>query len=127
MKVRFLGTGTSGGVPMIACHCRVCSSTDPKDKRLRTSVLIQDHGKTLVIDTGPDFRQQMLREQVDEVHAVLFTHAHADHVGGLDDIRAYNYFMKRDMNIYVGELSEQIMKRHFEYVFAENPYPGTPV
>ena len=111
---------------MIACHCVVCSSTNARDKRLRSSVMVQDHGQTVVIDAGPDFRQQMLREHVDELHALLLTHAHVDHIGGLDDIRAFNFFMKRDMDIYLSELSEQILRKHNDYIFDKDPYPGVP-
>ena len=95
MRITFLGTGTSQGVPIIACPCVVCQSTDLKNKRLRTSILIEEKGKTFVIDTGPDFRQQMLRENVKTLDAVLFTHEHKDHTGGFDDIRAFN-FIQRD-------------------------------
>jgi phosphoribosyl 1,2-cyclic phosphate phosphodiesterase len=126
LKVTFLGTGTSGGVPMIACPCRVCHSTDQKDKRLRTSVLVEKDGKAIVIDTGPDFRQQMLREEVKRLDAVLLTHGHIDHTGGLDDIRAYNFFQQQDMNVYLDTLTESILRRQYAYIFDKDPYPGIP-
>lgn len=126
MRVRFLGTGTSSGIPLVGCKCAVCQSTNPKDKRLRTSVLVEVNGLNIVIDTGPDFRQQMLREHIDRLDAVLFTHSHRDHTGGLDDIRAYNFIMKRDMNLYLTEFTASQLKIHYDYVFAENPYPGIP-
>ena len=94
MKVTFLGTGTSQGIPVIACGCIVCRSEDPKDNRLRTSVLIEEEGKNIVIDTGPDFRQQILREGVNNLDAVVFTHQHKDHVAGMDDVRAFNHKFK---------------------------------
>jgi phosphoribosyl 1,2-cyclic phosphate phosphodiesterase len=126
MKVTFLGTGTSQGVPVIACECEVCSSSDTRDKRLRCSVLIELPDLNIVIDTGPDFRQQMLREKVQRVDAVLFTHAHKDHVAGLDDIRAFNFKHSMDMQVYATQDVQQSLKREFHYVFAENPYPGIP-
>ena len=95
MKVTFLGTGTSQGIPVIACDCQVCISSNPKDNRLRTSVLIEADNQTIVIDTGPDFRQQMLRENVQKLDAIIFTHQHKDHVGGMDDVRAFNYKLKK--------------------------------
>ncbi|MDX2002243.1 MAG: MBL fold metallo-hydrolase [Chitinophagales bacterium] len=126
MKVTFLGTGTSGGVPMIGCPCQVCHSADTKDQRLRSSILIEKNGKTLVVDTGPDFRQQMLRERVNQLDGVLYTHGHIDHTGGLDDIRAYNFFQKLDMPLYMDELTETIIRRQFAYVFDNVSYPGIP-
>ena len=96
MKVTFLGTGTSQGVPVIACDCPVCSSLDYRDKRLRSSIHLEIEGKSLVVDTGPDFRQQMIREKIDRLDGVLFTHEHKDHTGGLDDIRSYNFLQKND-------------------------------
>ena len=100
MKITFLGTGTSQGVPVIACKCEVCLSKNFKDKRLRSSILIELENKTIVIDTGPDFRQQMLRENVEKLDAVLYTHSHKDHVAGLDDIRSFNFRSKKPMDIF---------------------------
>lgn len=125
-KATFLGTGTSQGVPVIACKCPVCLSEDVKDKRLRTSLLLTIDGKNIVIDTGPDFRQQMLREKVDTLEAVLFTHEHKDHIAGMDDIRAYNYAAQKPMDIYASELVEIGLKKEFHYVFADFKYPGIP-
>jgi phosphoribosyl 1,2-cyclic phosphate phosphodiesterase len=125
-EVTFLGTGTSQGVPVITCECEVCQSDHSKDKRLRTSVLVEVNGLHIVIDTGPDFRQQMLREQVKKLDAVLFTHEHKDHVSGMDDIRAFNYSAKKAIDIYASERVEIGLKKEFHYVFAENPYPGIP-
>lgn len=126
MKVTFLGTGTSQGVPIIACSCEVCSSTDPRDKRLRSSILIETTHTNIVIDTGPDFRQQMLREHVQKVDAILFTHGHKDHTAGFDDIRGFNWKTKEAMEVYANEEVEQVLKRDFHYAFAENKYPGVP-
>ena len=126
MRITLLGTGTSQGVPVIACHCNVCLSEDLKDKRLRSSVMIEVDNQILVIDTGPDFRQQMLREKVERVDAVLFTHHHKDHVAGLDDIRAFNHKWKRDMQLYCTILTQEALKKEFPYVFAKEKYPGTP-
>ena len=100
MRVEFLGTGTSQGVPIIACKCEVCSSVDPKDKRLRASILISHLNQHLVVDCGPDFRAQMLRCGIDTLDALLFTHAHRDHMAGLDDIRGFNFAMKKPIDIY---------------------------
>ena len=127
MKVTFLGTGTSQGVPVIACDCKVCKSTDCKDKRLRSSVLINIEGNTFVIDAGPDFRQQMLIAGVTELDAVILTHEHKDHIGGLDDLRAFNYRQKKAIDIYAEERVTEIIKtKEFAYVFAEEKYPGIP-
>lgn len=126
MKVTFLGTGTSQGVPVIGCDCHVCRSLDFRDKRLRSSILVETDGLHLVIDTGPDFRQQMLRESVGKLDAVLFTHEHKDHTAGMDDIRSFNFKQKKDMPIYARiEVLEQL-KREFAYIFAEHKYPGVP-
>lgn len=126
MKVTFLGTGTSQGVPIITCTCVVCSSTDPRDNRLRTSVLIETERTNIVIDTGPDFRQQMLRENVHKVDAILFTHGHKDHTAGFDDIRGFNWKTKEAMEVYSNEEVEIVLKRDFHYAFAEHKYPGVP-
>lgn len=126
MKVTFLGTGTSQGVPVIGCHCNVCTSTDSRDKRLRTSVLIEVEDTNIVIDTGPDFRQQMLTNKVDKLDAIIFTHSHKDHVAGLDDIRAYNYLQGKAMEIYATEPTQALLKKEFDYVFTNKTYPGIP-
>ena len=126
MKVTFLGTGTSQGVPIITCTCVVCSSTDPRDNRLRTSVLIETERTNIVIDTGPDFRQQMLRENVQKVDAIVFTHGHKDHTAGFDDIRGFNWKTKEAMEVYANEEVEIVLKRDFHYAFAEHKYPGVP-
>ena len=126
MKITFLGTGTSQGVPMIGCQCDVCRSMDYRDKRLRASVHIEVGGLSLVIDTGPDFRQQMLRESINHLDAVLFTHSHRDHLAGLDDVRAYNYLQNSDMPLYATtDVLEQI-KTEFFYAFNPQRYPGIP-
>lgn len=111
---------------MIGCDCSVCSSQDPRDKRLRSSVLLTQDDKNLVIDTGPDFRQQMLREQVKTLSGVVFTHEHKDHVAGLDDVRAFNFLEKKDMPIFCHPRVEEALKREFGYAFDPNPYPGVP-
>jgi phosphoribosyl 1,2-cyclic phosphate phosphodiesterase len=126
LRITFLGTGTSSGVPMIACDCEVCISTDPKDKRLRPSVMIESASTTIVIDTTPDFRYQMLREKVKKIDAILFTHPHKDHIAGLDDVRAFNFFLKKKMEVYANSLTEEALKREFGYAFADKKYPGIP-
>lgn len=126
LKVTFLGTGTSSGVPMIGCQCEVCTSSDSKNKRLRTSVLLESDEATVVIDTGPDFRYQMLRAQVRELNAVVYTHEHKDHIAGLDDVRGFNYLMKSSMNIYATEQVQTALKREFYYAFETVKYPGVP-
>ncbi len=126
MKVTFLGTGTSQGVPIIACDCRVCSSPDSKDKRLRSSIMVEQNGKTIVVDTGPDFREQMLRHQVKQLDAILFTHAHRDHMAGLDDIRGFNFRMKRAIDVYCEKRVEAAIRKEFFYAFEEPKYPGVP-
>lgn len=126
MKVTFLGTGTSQGIPVIACNCEVCRSNDPRDKRLRTSIMLSSETTNLVIDTGPDFRQQMLREHVNKLDGVVFTHEHKDHIAGMDDIRAFNFIQKKDMDIYASAEVQIALKREFHYVFANKKYPGVP-
>lgn len=125
-QITFLGTGTSQGVPVIACKCKVCQSLDPKNKRLRCSVLISFNNENFVIDSGPDFRQQMLRENVDTLSGVLFTHEHKDHLAGLDDVRAFNYVEKRNMQVYCTEQVEVALKREYHYIFNGDGYPGIP-
>ena len=126
MTITFLGTGTSQGVPVIACNCPVCLSADKKDKRLRSSILIEVGGKTLVIDTGPDFRYQMLRENVEHLDAALFTHEHKDHTAGLDDIRAFNFKQNEPLPIYATERVINALHREFYYIFSDTYYPGIP-
>ncbi len=126
MKVTFLGTGTSQGVPVIACPCPVCRSDNQKDKRLRTSVFIETGNKKIIIDTGPDFRQQMLRENVKVLDAILYTHDHKDHIAGLDDVRAFNFVNQKPVDVYLEERVIPAIKREFSYIFAENKYPGIP-
>jgi phosphoribosyl 1,2-cyclic phosphate phosphodiesterase len=126
LQITFLGTGTSGGVPMIACDCVVCTSKNEKDKRLRSSILVQSEKTTLVVDTTPDFRTQMLREHVKKLDAVIFTHPHKDHIAGLDDIRAYNFFQKKPLDVYANKLTEEGLRREFHYIFAEKKYSGIP-
>lgn len=126
MKITLLGTGTSQGVPVVACNCEVCTSDNPKDKRLRCSVLIEMQGKVLVIDSGPDFRYQMLREKVKQLDGIVFTHEHKDHVAGMDDIRAFNYINKKAIDIYATLNVQQTLKREFQYVFDGTKYPGIP-
>ncbi|MEQ8685223.1 MAG: MBL fold metallo-hydrolase [Imperialibacter sp.] len=127
MKLTFLGTGTSQGVPVIACNCEVCQSVDFHDKRLRSSVHIEVDGLSLVIDTGPDFRQQMLRERIKRLDAVIFTHEHKDHTAGLDDIRSFNFLQQMDMPVYASTAVITQLKREFSYIFADHKYPGVPL
>lgn len=126
MRITFLGTGTSQGVPVIGCQCPVCSSVDFHDNRLRSSILIETQGVHLVVDTGPDFRQQMLRERVRKLDAVLFTHEHKDHTAGLDDIRSFNFLQRKDMPIYARDQVIRQLKQEFSYIFHEKKYPGVP-
>lgn len=127
MKITFLGTGTSQGVPVVACGCDVCRSADPRDQRLRTSLLVEEGSWRVVIDCGPDFRQQMLREKVQAIDAILLTHGHKDHVGGLDDVRAFNYFNKRPTDVFASREVQGVIRREFSYAFKkDNPYPGVP-
>ena len=126
MRLTFLGTGTSQGVPVIACHCRVCRSGDSRDRRLRTSALLEMEGRNILFDIGPDFRQQMLREDVGHLDAILITHAHRDHVGGLDDIRSFNYVQHSKMNVYLNAEARHAIERDYHYIFEPHQYPGLP-
>ncbi|MGI4865263.1 MAG: MBL fold metallo-hydrolase [Janthinobacterium lividum] len=126
MTITFLGTGTSQGVPMIGCDCPVCRSLDPRDQRLRVSVHLAVEGRSLVVDTGPDFRQQMLRARISRLDAVLFTHEHKDHVAGLDDIRAFNFRQRQDMPVFAEPRVIGQLQQEFAYIFAEQKYPGVP-
>lgn len=126
MKVTFLGTGTSQGVPLIACTCKVCNSNDPLDKRLRTSVKVEVNGTTIVIDSGPDFRQQMLRSETKKIDALVFTHEHKDHIAGMDDIRAFNYVHKLPVDVFASEQVQVALRREYQYIFADFKYPGIP-
>jgi phosphoribosyl 1,2-cyclic phosphate phosphodiesterase len=129
-RFTFLGTGTSSGVPFIGCGCEVCASDDPRDNRLRTSAFLSiDHqGVTtnIVVDSGPDFRQQMLREKINDISAIFYTHEHNDHIAGLDDVRAFNYRQQRPMPLFATPSVQAALKTRFAYGFAENPYPGAP-
>ena len=125
-RLTFLGTGTSQGVPMIGCGCDVCKSMDVKDKRLRASVYVEYDGVKLIVDAGPDFRQQMLREGISSLDAILLTHNHKDHTGGLDDIRAFNYIDKKPTEIYCEKYVEDSLRMEYSYAFEEKKYPGAP-
>lgn len=126
MKATFLGTGTSQGVPVIACHCEVCQSLDFRNKRLRTSLHVQSENTDIVIDTGPDFRQQILRERIESLDAIVFTHEHKDHTAGMDDVRAFNFKQKMDMPLYAEARVIDQLKMEFSYVFSQSTYPGVP-
>ncbi len=126
MKITILGSGTSQGVPVIGCECAVCGSDDNRDKRLRSSILVQKGETTIVVDTGPDFRQQMLREKVRQLDAALITHTHKDHIAGMDDVRSYNYLQKKPMKVYAGPEDQKQIRQEFAYAFGNNPYPGVP-
>jgi phosphoribosyl 1,2-cyclic phosphate phosphodiesterase len=126
LKITFLGTGTSQGVPVITCNCEVCQSDDPRNNRLRVSILIETADKTIVIDSGPDFRYQMLRAKVKDLDAILFTHEHKDHVAGLDDIRPFNYLLHKNIDIYASDRVQDALKKEFSYIFSEIKYPGLP-
>ena len=126
IEVEFLGTGTSQGVPVVACNCPVCGSKNIKDKRLRSSVFLKVNDVHIMIDAGPDFRQQMLRSSIKRLDAILITHEHADHIFGLDDIRAFNWVHSKPMDIYAEDRVQKSIKRIFDYVFAKSRYPGIP-
>ena len=126
MKIKILGSGTSQGVPMIGCDCVVCTSKDSKNNRLRSSIWIESEQTSVVIDSGPDFRYQMLREQVKRLNAIVFTHSHKDHIAGLDDVRAYNYWQNESIDIYASDATQEALKREFYYVFNGHNYPGIP-
>jgi phosphoribosyl 1,2-cyclic phosphate phosphodiesterase len=127
VKITFLGTGTSQGVPVIGCDCEVCTSESVYDNRLRVSVLIQIGEKNFVIDTGPDFRYQMLRAKVKHLDGILLTHEHKDHVAGLDDIRAFNYRQQKAMNVYAHKRVHRALEQEFHYAFGDFKYPGVPL
>lgn len=126
IKVTFLGTGTSTGVPVVACNCLVCKSKDRKDHRLRSSIMIQINDQNLVIDCGPDFRYQMIREKVEDVAAIIFTHGHRDHIAGLDDVRAFNYVLNKTVDIYASEQVIESINKEFPYIFQEKRFFGAP-
>jgi len=126
MKITFLGTGTSQGVPVIACTCAVCRSPDPRDRRLRSSICIETGSLRIVIDCGPDFRQQMLREDIRSIDAILITHGHKDHLGGLDDVRAFNYINSKPADVYATATVQRIIRREYAYAFEKDAYPGVP-
>jgi phosphoribosyl 1,2-cyclic phosphate phosphodiesterase len=127
MKITILGSGTSSGVPVIACDCHVCQSTNSKDKRLRSSIMISHQGYNHVIDAGPDFRQQMLTNNVQSLSSIIFTHEHKDHIAGLDDVRAFNYKESKHMEIFCTANVETALRREFHYVFSNEKYPGLPL
>lgn len=126
MKVTFLGTGTSTGVPVVACKCEVCTSDDPRDKRYRSSIMLTRGNSNIVVDCGPDFRIQMLKHKVEDIDAVVFTHAHRDHIAGLDDIRAFNYILHKSIDIYGTQFTLDAIKEQFPYIFLPGRYLGAP-
>ena len=126
LNVTFLGTGTSMGVPVIACDCDVCKSVDPRDNRLRSSILIETESTTVCIDSGPDFRNQMLRHNVKKLDALVYTHEHKDHTAGMDDVRAYNFILRKSMTLYTSDRVEAALRSDFHYAFADTKYPGVP-
>ncbi len=126
LTITFLGTGTSSGVPMIACSCEVCLSENEKDKRFRSSIMVESKNTTIIVDTTPDFRSQMLRNKVMDTDAILITHHHKDHIAGLDDIKAFTYFQDKPMKVFGSKATQDALHREFSYVFAEHKYPGVP-
>lgn len=126
MKLTILGSGTSQGIPVIACNCPVCYSKDKHDKRLRASAMLEIKGKKIIIDAGPDFRYQMLRSEVKDLRAILLTHGHKDHIGGLDDVRAFNWVKQGAVDIYGNEGTREVVYKDFSYAFAAFRYPGVP-
>jgi phosphoribosyl 1,2-cyclic phosphate phosphodiesterase len=126
VKITFLGTGTSQGIPVIACDCNICKSEDQHDKRLRTSLLLETNGSILLFDAGPDFRQQMLREHVTRLDSIILTHEHKDHISGMDDVRAFNYKSQEAIDIYSEERVQKVIRKEYSYVFSEYQYPGIP-
>jgi len=126
LTITFLGTGTSSGVPMIACDCEVCTSNDLKNNRLRSSIMVQSPTTTIVVDTTPDFRYQMLRTKTKHIDAIIFTHPHKDHIAGLDDVKAFTYFNNQIMPLYANAITEEALRRDYYYAFAQNKYPGVP-
>jgi phosphoribosyl 1,2-cyclic phosphate phosphodiesterase len=126
VKITFLGTGTSQGVPVIACECSTCLSSDQHDKRLRTSLLLETDDKAILFDAGPDFRQQMLSQHVKKLDSILLTHEHKDHISGLDDVRAFNYKSQDAIDIFAEERVQKALRREYSYVFSEYQYPGIP-
>jgi len=124
MRVTFLGTGTSSGVPLIQCKCETCTSTDPRNQRLRASIWIEWQGKSLLVDCSSDFRQQALREKIPRIDAVLFTHPHTDHIGGIDDLRAYNFIQKEAIPIFAHDWTERDLLKRYDYIFQPGPVEG---
>ena len=124
MKITFLGTGTSSGIPLLTCKCDVCSSIDIRDKRLRSSIFIETGKLNILIDIGPDFRQQMLKENIQKIDTILITHSHHDHVAGLDEIRAFNFSSNKAMDLYANAITEQELRKHFDYIFNDKKYKG---
>ncbi|MEE4177275.1 MAG: MBL fold metallo-hydrolase [Bacteroides sp.] len=126
MTITFLGTGTSTGVPVVACNCEVCRSADKRDSRLRTSVMVDVKGQKFIIDCGPDFRYQMIREKVEDISAILFTHGHRDHIAGIDDVRAFNYVLNKTVDIFATQEVINAINKEFPYILTEKRFFGAP-